>query len=166
MILHDVPLPNGNTWFVLSDGNDAPAICIRIDQLAGMTPREIGRSVLDLISDAKQCRVDELAKLTEPKPTRQVTTNQACSQKGYVYLLKAGPYYKIGRTQELDQRIKQLATLPPFDVELIHVIPTKNMNKLESELHELYATKRKQGEWFELEPENVEFIVGLGGTHD
>jgi len=78
-----------------------------------------------------------------------------------VYLLQCGPFYKIGASTQVDNRVKQLATLPPFDIELLHTIQTDDMYKLESELHERYADKRKNGEWFELEPDDVEYIKSL-----
>jgi len=80
---------------------------------------------------------------------------------GHVYLLKAGPYYKIGISAQVDERIKQLSVLPPFDIELIHAIYDTNMYALEKDLHERFAPKRKNGEWFELDDSDVEYIKGL-----
>ena len=83
--------------------------------------------------------------------------------RGFVYLVQCGPYYKIGISTQVDERIKQLSTLPPFDIELSHMIPTDDMYTLESTLHERFADKRKNGEWFELEPADAEYIKGLSG---
>lgn len=86
---------------------------------------------------------------------------EASEKPGYVYLLKAGPYYKIGKTQNVDERIKQLATLPPFDLELVHVIPSPQPHKLESVLHKRFDDLRVNGEWFLLGTEDVEYIEEL-----
>jgi len=86
---------------------------------------------------------------------------RAHPKPGFVYLLQAGPYYKIGVSAQVDERIKQLSTLPPFDLELLHTIYSVDMYDLEKDLHGLYADKRKNGEWFELEPSDVEYIKGL-----
>lgn len=80
---------------------------------------------------------------------------------GYVYLLKAGKFYKIGLTKTLDERIKQLSTIPPFDLELIHAIASYDMYTLETDLHEKFSAKRKRGEWFELTQADVDFIRSL-----
>lgn len=80
---------------------------------------------------------------------------------GWVYILQAGPFYKIGKTKNVDRRIEQLATLPPFDIEIVHTIKTKDMGRLELELHERFADKRKHGEWFELDEEGVTWLKTL-----
>jgi hypothetical protein len=81
---------------------------------------------------------------------------------GFVYLLQSGPYYKIGVSTQVDERIKQLSTQPPFDIELLHTIQTDDMYGLEKKLHADYDSKRKNGEWFELDQADVEYIKGLG----
>jgi len=86
------------------------------------------------------------------------------SREGFVYILKCGPYYKIGLSQVVDRRIEQLSTTPPFDVELIYTIETDDMYDLESFLHNKFSEKRKNGEWFELGQDDIEYIMGLGAT--
>ena len=88
-------------------------------------------------------------------------SSKSSSNSGYVYLLKAGPYYKIGVSTNVDKRIEQLSTLPPFDIELVHTIYSVDMYALEQDFHNLYADKRKNGEWFELTDSDVEFIKGF-----
>jgi hypothetical protein len=83
------------------------------------------------------------------------------SKEGFVYILKCGPYYKIGLSQVVDKRVEQLSTIPPFDVELIYTIETDDMYGLESSLHNKFSEKRKNGEWFELEGADLEYIKGL-----
>ncbi len=80
---------------------------------------------------------------------------------GHVYLMKCGPHCEIGASKDPDLRLAQLSTKPPFDIELLHTIPTDDMYTLESKLHDRFADKRKNGEWFELAPEDVEYIKGL-----
>ena len=78
----------------------------------------------------------------------------------YVYVLKAGPYYKIGVSSNVDKRIKQLSALPPFDLELVCLLQPDDMYTLERELHIRFAEKRKRGEWFTLDDTDVEWIKG------
>lgn len=89
------------------------------------------------------------------------TEKPARRTNGFIYILQAGPYFKIGIAQNVDARIKQLATLPPFDLVLVHTIETEDMYSLESGLHSRFEAKRKNGEWFELDEEDVEWIRGL-----
>ena len=88
---------------------------------------------------------------------RRTKTNMA----GFIYVLQAGPYYKIGCSKNVDRRIEQLATLPPFDVELVHTMPTDNMKSTEQDLHRIFNAKRKNGEWFELDEEDVTWLKTL-----
>ena len=71
------------------------------------------------------------------------------TKQGYVYLLQADKWYKIGFTYYLDSRMKQLGTQPPFDTHLLHIIKVDGI-EAERELHERYDQYRVQGEWFEL----------------
>lgn len=80
---------------------------------------------------------------------------------GWIYILEAGPYYKIGRSKNVDKRIEQLSTLPPFDIELVHLIQTNDTTLLEIALHNHFANKRKNGEWFELEEEDITWLKQL-----
>jgi len=80
---------------------------------------------------------------------------------GYVYVLQGGPYYKIGRTNDVDRRISQISPKMPFETKLIYVLATRDMYTLESELHKRFADRRANGEWFELEPEDVWYIKSL-----
>jgi hypothetical protein len=87
---------------------------------------------------------------------------RAANAKGHVYLLAATTGdYKIGRSKNPPSRAKQIGVKMPFGVELIHVIHTDDMRKLESELHTRFAEKHVNGEWFSLSPEDVTYIKGL-----
>jgi hypothetical protein len=106
----------------------------------------------------------QLWHLTIPKGQLPVTRGGGYSPKpGFVYLIQCGPYYKIGVSTDVGQRVKQLSTLPPFDLDLVCTIETGDMESLERELHERFADKRKRGEWFELDPEDVDQIREMAG---
>jgi len=81
--------------------------------------------------------------------------------RGYVYVLQAGPYYKIGASKDIGQRIKQLSTLPPFNLTLVHSIKTPDMFGVERNLHDLFRLKRINGEWFELNSGDITWLKGL-----
>lgn len=85
--------------------------------------------------------------------------------EGFVYLLQAGPYYKIGRSNDIDQRIKQLSTLPPFDLNLLHALWCDNCLQVERWLHDKFGDKRIRGEWFTLTPDDLDFVMQLGSFY-
>ena len=95
------------------------------------------------------------------KHTEKRTVVKKETRAGWVYILQAGPYFKIGYSKNVDKRIERLATLPPFDMELIHTIRTDNMDTLEKYLHERFDDKRKNGEWFELDEEDIAWLKTL-----
>jgi len=82
---------------------------------------------------------------------------------GFVYLLRAdNGVYKIGASTTPDQRSKTLGVQLPYETILEYTIETDDMYQLESWLHHKFARKRKQGEWFELDEADLEYIKGLG----
>lgn len=69
---------------------------------------------------------------------------------GYVYLLTAGPYTKIGRSESPDNRIETLKIQLPFPVEVAAVFPCSNHAAVEKALHTEFSDYRANGEWFQL----------------
>lgn len=79
-------------------------------------------------------------------------------KNGYVYILGGAGYYKIGLSKDPKQRISSFAPKLPFDTEIVHIIKTNDMYRLESELHAKFSGKRSNGEWFELDESELEQI--------
>jgi len=74
---------------------------------------------------------------------------------GYVYLLKSGKYYKIGRSNAPGRREYEIAIQLPEPAVTLHVIKTDDPVGIEKYWHQRFASCRKNGEWFELSWENV-----------
>jgi hypothetical protein len=93
----------------------------------------------------------------EPAPT-PVLRSSALGKPGFIYVLKAGPFYKIGLTKDPDVRRKALAVALPYKDQVIFTIPVPDMFGHERYLHELFAHKRANGEWFELTDDDLDVI--------
>ena len=70
---------------------------------------------------------------------------------GYVYLIGTTTFgwYKIGKSITPEIRIKDLGILLPFKITIIGVWKAVNHHLMEKTLHEIYASSRINGEWFE-----------------
>lgn len=104
---------------------------------------------------------DELMSL---KARKKPVAKPLIGSPGYVYLLQASTgVCKIGRTKDPSKRTKMLEVKLPFDVTLGALIKTDDMHNLEYSLHVRFGDKRVNGEWFNLEPEDIEYIKSLQG---
>jgi len=87
-------------------------------------------------------------------PTEPVVSDDS-SEMGFVYLLKSGRYYKIGRTNAVDRRHRELAIQLPEKAKVVHKIKTDDPSGIESYWHKRFADRHKNGEWFELTQADV-----------
>lgn len=74
---------------------------------------------------------------------------------GFVYLLKATRFFKIGRSSSFERRSRELAIQLPERAETVHVIRTDDPIGIELYWHRRFESKRKNGEWFELSAQDV-----------
>jgi hypothetical protein len=74
---------------------------------------------------------------------------------GFVYLMKSGPHYKIGRTNSLARREWELGIKIPVPPRTIHHVETDDPVGVEAYWHKRFDAKRGEGEWFNLTAEEV-----------
>ena len=99
-----------------------------------------------------------------PKPrTPKPPAVRRGSREGFVYLIRAeNGRHKIGRARDLEQRRQGLEREIPLKMEIIHHIACSDYIKAELSLHEKYADRRVQYEWFDLSPEQIAEIIEIG----
>lgn len=91
----------------------------------------------------------------EESQRAEVDTDDAEEQIGFVYMLKSGKFYKIGRSKSFDRRERELAIQLPQRADTVHVIRTDDPVGIEAYWHKRFEAKRKNGEWFELSAVDV-----------
>lgn len=94
-----------------------------------------------------------LAMLPEQSPTAAVAPPS--SNYGHVYLLKAGIYFKIGQSSDLEKRVKSINVALPDKATLEHAISTDDPPGIEAYWHRRFADLRANGEWFKLSKADV-----------
>jgi hypothetical protein len=70
------------------------------------------------------------------------------SEDGYVYLIRSGRFYKVGRTNAIGRRERELAIQLPEKAVTVHSIKTDDPIGIEAYWHKRFEAKRRNGEWF------------------
>lgn len=100
-------------------------------------------------------RIDHEASKAAPLLNRQKSAKPSA---GYVYLKysRSLRLYKIGKANDSKRRGARISLLLPEDLAQKHEIRTDCPYILEKYWHNRFASKRKQGEWFDLKKSDVD----------
>jgi Meiotically up-regulated gene 113 len=102
---------------------------------------------------------DDIIKICESLKSIKSDANELVNSEkeefGYIYLIKSGRYYKIGRSNSVGRREYELAIQLPEKATTVHTISTDDPVGIEAYWHKRFELKRKNGEWFELASEDI-----------
>lgn len=78
-----------------------------------------------------------------------------------VYILKAGPFIKVGISSALTSRLSVIQTGCPYPVELVRTIIGGGGRYLEGILHQQLSEHHSHGEWFHYNDATQEILKEL-----
>jgi hypothetical protein len=81
-------------------------------------------------------------------------------KSGFVYLAYDGRYYKIGATKDLERRKNSLRT-GNVKFEIIASVQSNDAFGLENSLHNMFAEKNIDLEWFDLNDDDIDVLINL-----
>jgi Meiotically up-regulated gene 113 len=102
--------------------------------------------------------VDVIRMCREYVPQKKDAANDTVDQAevfGFVYLIKSGRFYKIGKAKDADYRVGAIRLQLPEKAKRIHTIRTDDPSGIEAYWHKRFEAKRKNGEWFDLNATDV-----------
>lgn len=151
------PITKENAYFTISaksKGTDANSYYLnKLNKSTGLSVK----SILKIIEHSGLDITKDYNALYEKAI---IEKHSHSKQTEYLYLIKAGPYVKIGVAENPNKRLKEISTGCPFKPE---IVATKALGKLcylvERYLHIQYADKCTNGEWFELDEADIKAII-------
>lgn len=106
----------------------------------------------------EEMRKERLRELKELKRKKE--------KPGYIYVIKAGRYYKVGKARRLGDRVETHQTSNPLEVKLIVEKWVKDYDSAEEELHKMFDHKRVKREWFKFNRDDIKAIKDFLKTRE
>lgn len=110
----------------------------------------------------------ELLEYPKGEDYRQKNARKVNSKKypdGYIYILQIEEFdlFKIGVSQNVKRRVRDIRAANPFCCKLIYVGSFYDVYTLEEQIHDLFSKNKHKGEWFKIHTnEIIDLINSLG----
>ena len=86
---------------------------------------------------------------------------------GYVYAIHShGPFYKIGCSFDVNQRLATLQTGNPLKLRIVGTFKVDDVYSLEEKIHKLLDDRRINGEWFAMDDDSWAIFAREVGDFD
>ncbi len=113
----------------------------------------------------KQARARELER--RERMSRELTANPPHARVDgleYVYIIQdidVTGYYKIGRTSSPYRRFGDFTAKFPFRFKIVMLFVVADSGRTEKGMHRFFAEKRRNGEWFALDDDDLEWLYSF-----
>ena len=98
-----------------------------------------------------------IASANLPTSSQQEAVASTERVRGYVYMLRSGRRYKIGKSNDPSRRWREVRLELPDETHQVHTIPTDDPSGIETYWHQRFASKRiRNTEFFELDSTDVQ----------
>ena len=154
---------NGQHWFVGQSDNgdyiliDGYGFILNPDQMEA-----IGKSISKFAKKHTKQILDYNANLSEQMDMEMrkcySIPHHKSKKPGFLYLVKCGDKYKIGMTNNVSRRMRQLDTRP-YNLSLIKSVKVDDMPSKERVAHKKFAEFKEIGEWYSFTPAQVQEVL-------
>lgn len=100
------------------------------------------------------------------KPTSYRSYSSSTPTPGFVYVIRSEYGFKIGKTINLRDRTRLFAVKLPFAISIEHYAWFDDYSQAERSFHITYQSKRLEGEWFDLNADDLAEIKTYGEKVD
>lgn len=141
-ILKDADMPSSSTFYIWLDSDE-----IKSKQL-----KEVFKSE----EYSEKCKHNKKGckskGVNDFRNKNASITNRKRFPNSELYILKieGQDLYKIGVSQNISRRLKDISNAMPYVVSLLYLFKINNAYDLENYLHNLFITKHLKNEWFSL----------------
>ena len=119
---------------------------------------EIAQKILNYCKDKPEYQdVIEICQGVPVSPEKEdkFDTEKDDLKFGYVYLMKSGQYYKIGKSDCVEKRNYEIGIKLPEELKIIHKIKTDDPSGIEVYWQNRFKNKNIRGEWFDLSSSDI-----------
>lgn len=79
----------------------------------------------------------------------------------FIYIIKGKDYFKIGKTKNINRRMKEFKVSIPYSIKLNNLIKVSDMTEAEKYIHKICERSRVEGEWFSLSEKDINLIIDV-----